>query len=77
MHARQIGPLNLGAKLYVRKKSQIVFVGAVIVNFLPPLTRTGGRLTGRVARWLPQPPIQGGSDPNGYLLLLAGVATRS
>jgi hypothetical protein len=28
MHARQIGPLNLGAKLYVRKKSQIVFVGA-------------------------------------------------
>ena len=28
MHARQIGPLNLGAKPYVRKKSQIVFVGA-------------------------------------------------
>ena len=28
MHARHIGPLNLGAKLYVRKKSQIVFVGA-------------------------------------------------
>jgi|BogFormECP03_OM3_1039632.scaffolds.fasta_scaffold03510_2 hypothetical protein len=26
MHARQIGPL--GAKPYVRKKSQIVFVGA-------------------------------------------------
>ena len=24
MHARQIGPLNLGAKLYVRKKSQMV-----------------------------------------------------
>ena len=28
MHTRQIGPLNLGAKPYVRKKSQIVFVGA-------------------------------------------------
>ena len=28
MHARQIGPLNLGAKPYVRQKSQIVFVGA-------------------------------------------------
>jgi hypothetical protein len=28
MHARQIGPLNLGAKPYVRKKSQIIFVGA-------------------------------------------------
>jgi hypothetical protein len=28
MNARQIGPLNLGAKPYVRKKSQIVFVGA-------------------------------------------------
>src|SRR5580698_3259260 len=28
MHARHIGPLNLGAKLYVRKKSQIVFVSA-------------------------------------------------
>ena len=28
MHARQIGPLNLGAKPYVRKNSQIVFVGA-------------------------------------------------
>jgi len=27
MHARQIGPLNLGAKPYVRKKSQVVFVG--------------------------------------------------
>jgi hypothetical protein len=27
MHARQIGPLSLGAKSYVRKKSQIVFVG--------------------------------------------------
>ena len=29
MHARQIGPLNLGAKPYVRQKSQIIFVGAV------------------------------------------------
>jgi hypothetical protein len=28
MHARQIGPLNLSAKPYARKKSQIVFVGA-------------------------------------------------
>jgi hypothetical protein len=28
MHARQIGPLNLGAKPYVRQKSQIAFVGA-------------------------------------------------
>jgi hypothetical protein len=28
MHARQIGPLNLNAKPYVRKNSQIVFVGA-------------------------------------------------
>jgi hypothetical protein len=28
MHARQIGPLNLGDKPYARKKSQIVFVGA-------------------------------------------------
>jgi hypothetical protein len=28
MHGRQIGPLNLGAKPYARKKSQIVVVGA-------------------------------------------------
>jgi len=28
MHERRIGPLNLGAKPYVCKKSQIVFVGA-------------------------------------------------
>src|SRR5580704_4166532 len=28
MPARQIGPLNLGAKPYVHQKSQIVFVGA-------------------------------------------------
>jgi hypothetical protein len=34
MHARQIGPLNLGAKLYVRKKSQIIFVGAGYRVFL-------------------------------------------
>ena len=28
MHARQIGPLNLGAKPNARKKFQIVFAGA-------------------------------------------------
>ena len=40
MHARQIGPLNLGAKPYVRKKSQIVLYVRVIVYFLPPQTGT-------------------------------------
>ena len=65
MHARQIGPLNLGAKPYVRQKSQIIFVGAGYRVLLAALTRTRGRLTGRVARWLPQPPRQAGSDPNG------------
>jgi hypothetical protein len=30
MNVRQIGPLNLGVKPYVRKKSQIVFVDGAI-----------------------------------------------
>ena len=45
--------------------------------FLPPLTRTRGRLTGRVARCCRSLPYKAARIRTGYLPLLAGVATRS
>ena len=55
MHARQTGPLNLGAKLYVRKKSQIVFVGAIYRVLLASAIYRQVRFLG----------VQGGTEVNG------------
>jgi hypothetical protein len=74
MNARQLGDLNLGSKPYVRKKSQIVFVGSGYRVLLAATDSNQRRVDGSiVARWLLQPPIQGGSDPNGVSAARSGV----
>ena len=78
MHARQIGPPDLGAKPYVRQKSQIVFVGAGY-RVLLAATDANQRPVNGPSRSLAAAAYRSKAARirTGYLPLLAGVATRS